>query len=241
MINLYIVEILNSDKKQIIPMKPLYTKDEYENKNILSCECYCCGDSFSVPKKEIKYEIKNNRGSLKYCSFECMGISRRKRKIINCKNCGSSVNKMLKEIKRNKNNFCSKSCSATYNNKNKKYGIRRSKLESYIEDILTNKYKELEIHFNRKDTIGCELDIYLPKLKIAFEINGIFHYKPIFGEDKLLRIQENDDSKIKICKDNKISLHIINTIDQKHFNRNNSSEYIETIISIIDEHLFLIS
>jgi hypothetical protein len=64
-------------------------------------------------------------------------------------------------------------------------GYNRSKLEIYLEQELIKLYSTLEIHFCRSDTIGSELDIYIPSLKLAFEINGIFHYKPIFGEDKL--------------------------------------------------------
>ena len=84
-----------------------------------------------------------------------------------------------------KNNFCSRSCSATFNNKNKTYGTRRSKLEVFLEKELIKLYPDLLFHFNRKDTINSELDIYIPSLKLAFELNGIFHYEPIYGDNKL--------------------------------------------------------
>ena len=80
------------------------------------------------------------------------------------------------------------SCAATYNNKNKTHGTRRSKLECFIEKKLSELYPDLTIHYNQKDTINSELDIYIPSFKLAFELNGIFHYEPIYGEEKLNQI-----------------------------------------------------
>jgi len=136
-----------------------------------------------------------------------------------------------------KNNFCSLSCSAIYNNKNKKHGTRRSKLEVWLEKQLILLYPNLDIHFNRKDTIGSELDIYIPSINLAIELNGIFHYEPIFGNDKLNQIQENDISKSKACIDNEIDLCIIDTSGQKYFKPKTSQKYLNIIIKIFKERL----
>lgn len=42
--------------------------------------------------------------------------------LVNCKNCNKEFNKSLSEIKATRNNFCSRSCAATYNNK----GVQRN-------------------------------------------------------------------------------------------------------------------
>jgi len=136
-----------------------------------------------------------------------------------------------------KNNFYSLSCSAIYNNKNKKHGTRRSKLEVWLEKQLILLYPNLDIHFNRKDTIGSELDIYIPSINLAIELNGIFHYEPIFGNDKLNQIQENDISKSKACIDNEIDLCIIDTSGQKYFKPKTSQKYLNIIIKIFKERL----
>ena len=109
------------------------------------------------------------------------------------------------------------SCAGTYNNTHKTHGTRRSKLEVWIEEQLTKLYPNLEIHFNQKDTINSELDIYIPSMKIAFELNGIFHYEPIFGEDQLNKIQNNDHRKFAACHEAGISLCVIDTSGQKYF------------------------
>ena len=64
---------------------------------------------------------------------------------------------------------------------------------------------ELLILYSDKSAIESELDIYLPSLKLAIEIQGIFHYKPIFifGDLKLKQIQDNDLNKKLICFEKK--------------------------------------
>ena len=87
---------------------------------------------------------------------------------------------MNEKRRKSTNFFCSSSCAATYNNKHKKYGIRCSKFEIAVQSLLREEFPELIFDFNQKNAVGSELDIFCPTLKLAFEINGIFHYKPIF-------------------------------------------------------------
>lgn len=47
--------------------------------------------------------------------------------IVSCKNCDKDFNKIPSQIKKGSNNFCSRSCSATYNNK--KYPKRKQAKE----------------------------------------------------------------------------------------------------------------
>jgi hypothetical protein len=128
-----------------------------------------------------------------------------------------AIQKVLKHIsidgpKKNWGNFCGKSCSAKHNNQHvKKKGDNRSKLERWIETKLNILYPNLEIHYSRRDTINAELDIYIPSLKLAFELNGVFHYEPIFGEDRLKSAKTNDERKFQACIENNIELCIINT------------------------------
>lgn len=151
-----------------------------------------------------------------------------------CNQCGKKFMKHQNQIEKTKHNFCSKSCAAVYNNANKKYGTRRSKLEKYLEEELTKLYPNLEVHYNRVDTIKAELDIYIPSLSLAFELNGIFHYEPIYGKDKLASIQNNDKRKFQACLEKNIELCVIDSSSLKYFKSKNAKKYLDIIINIID-------
>lgn len=153
---------------------------------------------------------------------------------IKCDNCPVLFLRQPSQIKKSSNNFCSLSCTASYCNRHKTHGSSRSKLEVWLEDQLNILYTDLEIHFNRKDAIGSELDIYFPSLKLAIELNGIFHYEPIFGKEKLERIQENDQNKFQACQSHGISLCIIDISGQKYFKPKTSQKYLDIIVNIIE-------
>jgi len=219
-------------------MKPLYSQEEFsssKSREKLPCECYECQSTFFASKNLIQQEIKLSRGRIKFCSKECLRLYNIKSIQIKCTNCNKQFLKIPSIINKSINHFCSMSCSGTYNNKHKKYGIRRSKLEVYLEDQLTQKFADLEIHFNRKDTIGSELDIYIPSLNLAFELNGIFHYEPIFGSNKLDQIQANDFSKSKACFDKEIDLCVIDTSQQKRFTESSSQVFLNIITDVINQ------
>lgn len=171
-----------------------------------------------------------------FCSAACVHESKKTKIQISCTVCNKLFYRKPSEIKSD-NLFCSQSCAAKYNNTHKTSGTKRSKLEIYLEQQLIQLYPNLEIHFNRKDTIDSELDIYIPLYKLAFELNGIFHYEPIFGQDKLQSIQNNDSNKFMKCQERQISLYIIDTSTQRYFKKATSDKYLKIITTIIDQYL----
>ncbi len=222
-------------------MIKLFTDLEFNNtksKNLLPLKCKQCSKIFYITKHEIQRCINpNTTNTGEYCSNLCsIAATITTRKLINCKNCNKEVTKTLHEIKTSKNQFCSQSCAATYNNKHKKYGIRRSKLEKLIEQELNIIYPYIKIDYNKKDKINSELDIYIPSLNIAIELNGIFHYKPIYGLEKFNKIIINDINKIKECNKNNIKLYTIDTSTHSRVNKKTSIKYINKIVGIIYSH-----
>lgn len=133
--------------------------------------------------------------------------------------------------------FCNHSCSAAYNNTHKTKGCRRSKLEIYLESQLKLLFPNLDLRFNEKSAINSELDIYIPSLKLAFELNGIFHYEPIYGADKLSQIQNNDNRKFQACLERGIELCIIDTSTYSYFKEQTAKKYLEIVLNIIRSKL----
>lgn len=196
-------------------------------------KCDYCNIMFYKPQNQIK------KTKLHFCGQVCFRNYQRKikeesQKVI-CLNCNVEFYKTVTEQKKTKNNFCCKSCSATYNNKNKTHGTRVSKLEIFLQEQLSKQYS-YEFHFNRKDAINSELDIYIPELKLAFELNGIFHYEPIYGEEKLNQIQNNDHRKFQACLERGIELCIIDTSWIKNNTLPRMNKILEIINKIIAMH-----
>lgn len=223
-------------------MIKLFTEIEYNNAKSmekLPLKCEYCGKIFYVEKKEITRILKHNLNWGRFCSHNCSKESSKKRFKTICAECGKTI--IIKESAHKKSksgkHFCSKSCAAKYNNTHKTKGTRISKLEIYIQNKLTNLYPNLTILFNDKTAINSELDIYIPSLQLAFELNGIFHYEPIFGNNKLIQIQENDNNKFQKCIKHNISLCIIDVSSQKYFKEQTSQKFLNIITNIINNVL----
>lgn len=201
----------------------------------ITLECPQCTSSFIRKKKVIQSKFgKHNNEKFIYCSHFCATQSKITKEKVVCKHCDSTFEKLQSQIKNSLNHFCSRSCAAKYNNTHKTKGVRRSKLEKWLEEQLITLYPNLEIHFNRKDAINSELDIYIPSFNLAFELNGIFHYEPIYGPEKLASIQNNDNRKFQACLEQRIELVIIDTSNENYFKEINAKKYLNIIRNIIE-------
>lgn len=220
-------------------MKPLYTPLKFKqskSRDNLPLECECCHKTFYAVKSQIQKVLAGNSSiSFKYCGRKCSGQSIKNGKDYPCAQCKKLVYKTPREIKRSKSNnvFCSSSCAATYNNTHKTKGYRRSKLEHWIESQLSRKYPNLHVCYNKTNAIGMELDVYIPSLQVAFELNGIFHYEEIYGN--LTQIQKNDRQKFQLCITEQINLCVIDVSSQIRFTPKSSQKFLNIITDIIDD------
>jgi len=201
---------------------------------MIPIQCDVCALRFYRMQKFIKSELKRFPTKKHFCSKKCQNQNQITKVMVVCKNCNKTFLKLLNQLKKYSNSFCDHSCAAIYNNAHKTKGTRRSKLEIYLEEILPLKYPKLKFHFTRTDAINSELDIYIPTLKLAFELNGIFHYEPIFGEEKLKQTQNNDQRKFQACLEQNIELCIIDVSSLNYFKPDKAQKYIDIITSIID-------
>lgn len=193
--------------------------------------CSYCNEKYQKSLNEynkcIRHGYVNN-----YCSIECYIKAHHKQVTVNCLHCNTEFSRRISQIKKSSKHFCSQSCAATYNNTHKTTGSRRSKIETFLENKLRETFPDLEIVCNSKSEIGSELDFYFPELKLAIEINGIFHYEPIFGPDKLIQIQNNDKAKLRACDEKGIDLIVI-ACTHKYLKEKEKNDYLSRIIDII--------
>mgnify|MGYP001548406026 FL=1 len=213
----------------------LFTEEEFQlckSREFLTLSCTHCKKVFQKKKHQIQAELKKNENRRFYCSRECFCEGQKVRVKTSCSNCGTLLSKTSSKLKYD-NAFCSRSCAATYNNKHKKHGTRRSKLEIYLEKELRKEFPDLELICNGKEAIGSELDFYFPELRFAIELNGIFHYEPIYGQDKLERIQNNDRQKLIRCYKKGIELAIVDSSSVSYLSTKAKEKYLEIVRSLI--------
>lgn len=211
----------------------LRVKLEYDKAQVTKT-CLNCNKDFT---RNISVERKII-GDKSFCNNVCYKAyiynrSRLKVTIVSCLNCG----KVLEYTKRRRS-FCGKSCSSTYKIRHtKKEGTQVSKFEKYIQKELVKIYPEINFKFNRKDDINGELDVYLPDYKLAFEFNGIVHYEPIYGEQKLSQTQNNDERKFQACLELGIELAVIDISPIKYMKEDRLLLYLEIITDIINSKI----
>jgi hypothetical protein len=223
--------ILYKEVKQFIRNKNgtlLTLKNEYKNTNEkLKIQCNKCNHVWNVcfdalknqnrwcPKcsknakityEEVKNFIQNKNGKLLTLSEEYKNVKTKLK--IQCNKCNYIWNPIFDSIKRN--TWCP-ACNKFYHQE-----LCRSILEQLLiykfASVRPNWLKNMETNFN------LELDGYCSELNIAFEYNGIQHYKvkkfgkSISDEEAKLNLKnqkKRDKLKKKLCKQNGTKLIII--------------------------------
>ena len=188
----------------------------------LTLTCTICGNKFTRSKNDLP-EIKCKRRHGKFmpngynwsgkyfCSKKCHYESLKTAAVGSCGWCDQPVERYKNQAKRSLsgNIFCSRSCSASFNN-TKKRKSKRSKCEKMLFNLLSETYPTLDLVANGKSMLdGLECDVEIASLKLGIEWNGIVHYKPIYGEQKLLAIQSIDERKQSLAQEKGVRLIVI--------------------------------
>jgi hypothetical protein len=207
---------------------PVDSVASYKPKELLPLKCEHCCKIFYKRKSDVSMSLKGHPDfALRFCSLKCHHLQRVKDTHIemSCAQCGKPVMKQISWIKKNKYNFCSRSCSATFQNKHKTLGkSKKSKAETYLADLIRADFSELILEENVRSILpsGLELDIYIPALRLAIELNGPLHYFPIHGETKLKAIRDRDILKQVETQANGFSLIVVNTSRIKYWQETKS-------------------
>jgi len=188
--------------------------NESPNNKKFELLCNYCGKSFTVKKKKISKYI-HNPTSKKYCFCSL----------------GCRIDNFLDKYIENDDNYLDKIIQKKEKNK------KRSKIELFVEEKLIEYFGGLNFIFDSSNTIGYNLDIYIPSLNLGIDINGLHHYKPIFGKKAFELTQDKDKKKILECRNRGINYHTINISNQKRFTKETSQIYVDEIINIINFYL----
>lgn len=186
-------------KALIIPPK---TYSEKHDKHIFFCSSAC------IPKKPQK--ITKPKTTLYHYPKIPRIISPQAAYSLTCPQCNQGfVSKEHKKTKHGKR-FCSKSCRMKYFNIHHHVHskVNTSYPENYLFSLLTAEFPYLSIQKNNRTFLQCglELDILITELKLAIEVNGPVHYRPIFGEERLVKVKEKDQLKAIELQNRQIKL-----------------------------------
>ncbi len=66
-----------------------------------------------------------------------------------------------------------------------------------MAELIRADFKQLLVEENSRGVLpsGLELDLYVPALRLAIELNGPLHFFPIYGKAKLQSIRDKDVKK----------------------------------------------
>ena len=197
--------------------------NSFKSRDLIPLKCENCRIVFYKGKNIVQTSLKGNPNfALRFCSLKCHYIYQKKMNwtTLKCEECKIDVIKQRSKITNNKYNFCSKSCSATFQNRNKTLNnFRRSKSEKLLIDLINKNFQNLIVEENVRDFLpsNLELDIFIPQIMLAIEVNGPTHFLPIFGIEKLRKIKEKDAQKILYAEKLKCKLIIIDISTIKYW------------------------
>lgn len=77
----------------------------------------------------------------------------------------------------------------------RKASVEGSRLEKLLMENIQKFGYTCHQHRHILDNQKLEVDLFIPELKICIEVDGVSHFEPIHGEDKLSKTIEKDEEK----------------------------------------------
>lgn len=112
-------------------------------------------------------------------------------------------------------------------------GRTGSKLEKFLfKQLLSNGYS---VEFHKEQSIlntKLQIDLFLPKLNIAIEVDGPSHFEPVWGDDSLKRNKKYDDKKTGLIIGK--GLFLIRIKQTKDYSVSRGQLIFKDLLSVID-------
>ena len=108
-----------------------------------------------------------------------------------------------------------------------------SKLEKFLMEQLTNDGYRVEFHKEQVlSNTKLQIDLFLPMIRTAIEVDGPSHFDPVWGDDALQKNKRYDDKKngLILGKD----LVLIRIKQTKDFSKSRGIKIYQELKSIID-------
>lgn len=109
-----------------------------------------------------------------------------------------------------------------------------SKLESYLLNrLISDGYK---VDFHKEQSLlntKLQIDLFLPKLNVAIEVDGLSHFEPVWGDDALKRNKKYDNKKTGLILGK--GLVLIRVIQKKDFSKSRASVIYEELKTVLTD------
>lgn len=199
----------------------------FKMKEMVPMLCPNCRKEFKKARYIIQVKLFEKSKNL-YCCSKCFNehFSKKcyKKSVtqVICEQCGKEFLRKKKAIKMGKLpfSFCTMSCRTTYTNIHLPKGVRRSKTERMMERIIRHNMPYTQLRCNDRVLIpsGLEIDIVIPKWKLAVEVNGPTHYINMYGDEELAKVKAKDLVKEAEVKAMGWKFIIIDISNSKNYN-----------------------
>lgn len=108
-----------------------------------------------------------------------------------------------------------------------------SKLELYLLDALLN--SGFHVEFHKEQTLlntKLQIDLFIPTLSVAIEVDGPSHFEPVWGNEALTRNKKYDDKKSGLIIGKGLSL--IRIKQSKDFSKTRARIIFQELLAVLD-------
>lgn len=133
-----------------------------KGKDLVNIECDTCHGQFTREKWRITKALSKNPNNKFICSTECIKLSKTTKVQCTCKFCGISFMKTKGQIEKTKNNFCTRSCAAKFNNQTPKRKIQK---KCIVCNEIVQSHKHTRCPEHQKEYLATRFD-YIKELTL---------------------------------------------------------------------------